>query len=271
MGKIIKETSKLIFFDIDGTLLTETKDHCVPESTTKALELLRKNGHVCIINTGRPYACLDDVIKSIKVDGYVCGCGTYIRLGNNVLLANHLENELCYKIIQELETCKLEWMLEGEKALFYSNKPYKSFIGKEALDLESKIPGNIHCISEKDFHNVGFDKFIMACSPKSDFNRFYNAFKNKLTFIDRNGFYELVPKEFSKATGMKFLEDYLNISHQNTIAVGDSSNDIPMLKYAETGILMGGANPELQKYATFVTNSITEDGIYNAFKKLELI
>ncbi|MCQ2585660.1 MAG: hypothetical protein MJ185_08710 [Treponema sp.] len=33
---------KLIFFDIDGTLLTETKDHLVPESPTKALDLKSK-------------------------------------------------------------------------------------------------------------------------------------------------------------------------------------------------------------------------------------
>lgn len=262
---------KLIFFDIDGTLLTETKDHCVPESTTKALELLRKNGHVCIINTGRPYAALDDVIKSIEVDGYVCGCGTYVSLGTKILLANHIEKDMCYKIVQELDRCKLEWMLEGEKSLYYSNKPYSTFIGNEALDLDSKIPGNVHCITEKDYSKIQFDKFIMALTEESDYEDFYNLFKNELTFINRNGFYELVPKKFSKATGMQFLEEYLQIPHENTIAVGDSSNDIPMLEYAETGILMGGADTKLYKYATFVTSKITEDGIFNAFKKLKLI
>lgn len=263
---------KLIFFDIDGTLLTETKDHCVPESAVKALDLLQKNGHVCIINTGRPYACLDQVIKSIKVDGYVCGCGTYIRLKDKVLLANHLEKDFCYKIIQELENCHLEWMLEGEKALYYSHKPYTTFIGGEVENLKTKIKGNIHCISEKDYPEVQFDKFIFALNKASDYESFYNSFKETLTFIDRGGgFYELVPKNFSKATGMKFLEDYLNISHEDSIAVGDSTNDISMLEYAATGILMGGADPKLHKYADLITTSITEDGIFNAFKNLDLI
>lgn len=262
---------KLIFFDIDGTLLTETKDHLVPESTTRALELLQKNGHVCIINTGRPLAALDDVIKSIKVDGYVCGCGTYVSLGKKVLLANHLEKQLCLKIVQELDQCNLEWMLEGETDLYYSAKPYTTFIINEALDLDSKIPGKVHCISEKDYDNIVFDKFIMAKNQKSDFDRFYTNFKDTLTFIDRGGFYELVPNNFSKATGMQFLEQYLQIAHEDTIAVGDSTNDIPMLEYAHTGILMGGADPQLHKYADLITTSITEDGIYNAFKKLKLI
>ena len=70
---------------------------------------------------------------------------------------------------------------------------------------------------------------------------------------------------------MQFLEEYLQISHEDTIAVGDSTNDIPMLEYAHTGILMGGADPKLNKYADLITTSINEDGIYNAFKKLALI
>ncbi len=262
---------KLIFFDIDGTLLTETKDHCVPESTVKALEMLQNNGHVCIINTGRPFSALDDVIKNIKVDGYICGCGTYVSLGNKVLLANHIEKDLCLKILKELDYCNLEWMLEGENNLYYSSKPNTTFIKDEALDLDAKIPGKVHCITEKDYENVQFDKFIMAINKKSDFERFHNIFNNILTFIDRGNFYELVPKKFSKATGMQFLEEYLKIPHKNTIAVGDSTNDIPMLEYANTGVLMGGADSKLYKYADLITTSITDNGIYNAFVKLGLI
>ena len=40
-----------------------------------------------------------------------------------------------------------------------------------------------------------------------------------------------------------------------------------MFEYAETAVFMGGAKLELQKYATFVTTKITENGIYNAYKK----
>lgn len=264
-------TPKLIFFDIDGTLITETHNHYVPESTTKALELLRKNGHICIINTGRPYAALDAIIKDIKVDGYICGCGTYISLKNEILLAYHIEKKNCKRIVQELDNCKLEWMLEGDRALYYSDCPYTSFIGGEAMDLKSKLPQNVHCISPKDYENIQFDKFIFAPTEDSNFERFYKLFKETLTFIDRGGFYELVPKNYSKATGMQFLEEYLKIKHENTIAVGDSTNDIPMLEYAHTGILMGGTDPKLHKYADIITTPILEDGIFNAFKNLELI
>lgn len=264
---------KLIFFDIDGTLITEGKNPYIPESTTKALELLRANGHICIINTGRPYASLDDLIKSIKVDGYVCGCGTYIKIGDEILFSYHLEKSLCRKMVLELDKCNAEWMLEGEKAVYYSDKTYNSVVVGEIIEgLKDKITDRMHKISNNEYSNIQFEKLIMAVDNDSDFEKFHSQFKDDFTFIDRGGeFFEVIPKSYSKATGMQFLEKHFGIDHKNTFAVGDSSNDIPMLEYAANGILMGGADEKLHKYANYVTTSIENDGIYNAFKHFGLI
>ncbi len=265
-------TPKLIFFDIDGTLLTEGKNPYVPESTRKALRLLRSNGHICLINTGWPFAALDQLIKNIEVDGYVCGCGTYMKLNGKVLFVHHLDMDLCYRTIIELNNCNLEWMLEGEDKLYYSDKPYSTKIGPTVSAMHSKIPNSIYCITESDYNLVQFDKFIMNVRQDSDLATFQKKFSNEYTFIDRgDGLYEVIPMEYSKATGMKFFEEYLNISHDDTIAVGDSANDISMLQYANLSILMGNSTCELHKYADYVTDDITSDGIYNAFRHFGLI
>ncbi len=266
------EDKKLIFFDIDGTLITEGKNPYVPESTTKALELLRANGHICIINTGRPFASLDDLIKSIKVDGYICGCGTYIKIDDEILFSYHLEKDLCTRIIYELDDCNLEWMLEGENAVYYSDKKYSTRVGAIVEGLKNKISNRIHKISETDYKNVQFEKFITVVKKESDLEKLKTHFSEYFTFIDRgNGLFEITPNSCSKATGMKFLENHFAIDHKNTFAVGDSSNDISMLEYAENGILMGDADKSLFKYANHVTTSIFDDGIFNAFKHFELI
>ena len=43
---------KILFFDIDGTLLT-SHPFKVPESTSRALTKAHENGHLLFINTGR--------------------------------------------------------------------------------------------------------------------------------------------------------------------------------------------------------------------------
>ena len=52
-----------------------------------------------------------------------------------------------------------------------------------------------------------------------------------LDFIDREqGFYEIVPKGYSKATAIRYITDYLKIPMEDTVAIGDSNNDYVLRK-----------------------------------------
>ena len=61
----------IVFFDIDGTLLSE-KTKLIPDSTREAIKLIRKNGHLAFINTGRPICELTPYIKDLGFDGFIC-------------------------------------------------------------------------------------------------------------------------------------------------------------------------------------------------------
>ena len=62
---------KIIFFDIDGTLIGE-ESHVMLESTKKAIRKARENGHICIINTGRTKKLVGkDITDLVDFDGYI--------------------------------------------------------------------------------------------------------------------------------------------------------------------------------------------------------
>ena len=82
---------------------------------------------------------------------------------------------------------------------------------------------------------------------------------------------EMVPKGFSKATGIKKVCELLDISHSNTYAFGDSANDVDMLNYVQFGIAMGNASKEAKDASDYVTSSISENGIKNGLKHFHLI
>ena len=63
----------------------------------------------------------------------------------------------------------------------------------------------------------------------------------------------------------------INIPFENTYAIGDSTNDLPMLKYVKNSIAMGNSNPLLFDLVSYVTTDIEEDGIYKALKHYSLI
>ena len=82
---------------------------------------------------------------------------------------------------------------------------------------------------------------------------------------------ELASKAFNKGKAVERLCEFLGISRTDTIAVGDSMNDLEMLRAVETGVCMASGSPSLQKIADMVCPSVTEDGLYNAFERLQLI
>ena len=97
---------KILFFDIDGTLISETSGE-IPESTKTALKKAQENGHITIINTGRTRALIEPRLQDMKFDGYICGCGTYIEIHNKVLyhktIYKHKYKEII-KVLKDNET-----------------------------------------------------------------------------------------------------------------------------------------------------------------------
>ncbi len=74
-----------------------------------------------------------------------------------------------------------------------------------------------------------------------------------------------------KATGIEVVLAHLGIDRADTIAIGDSYNDLEMLQHVAVGIAMGDAPQPVKDIADEVTASTTEDGVRLAFLRHGLI
>ena len=92
----MENNRKLLFFDIDKTLLTPYP-WTVPDSAKQALKEARYNGHLLFINSGRTYTMIPEIIKEMGFDGYVCGCGSQIYMNEELLFSSSIPNPLCRK------------------------------------------------------------------------------------------------------------------------------------------------------------------------------
>ena len=85
---------KILFFDIDGTLLT-APPFSVPESAQLALKKAREKGHLLFVNSGRTLGMISPLIRNLGFDGYVCGCGSQIYMHDRLHYSSTIPNELC--------------------------------------------------------------------------------------------------------------------------------------------------------------------------------
>lgn len=260
--------SMLIFFDIDGTLVGED-GRMIPESAKAAVQRARSNGHICMINTGRTLTLVGtELTEQTEFDGLIMGCGTMVVYRGKTLLHETFAPDEAKRIIGGLHECGIDACLEGSENNYRDSddwivtETYRRFI--------SRFDG----FGYGSFQDaIGhFDKFYAYTDKASKMDRFRREYGENLDFVDRRGgFFEIMPKGFSKASAIDFVAGALGISMEETVAIGDSSNDIPMIERAHIGIAMGNATEDVKKIADYVSTDINDNGIENALRWLGAI
>ncbi len=257
---------KILFFDIDGTILSH-RTYEVSESTQNAIRQAQANGHILMINTGRVNSFIDKTVANLGFDGFICGCGTHIIYKGEVLFHTELPKDLISQLIKDLRENKIEAVLEGSRKVYY-NYHSTSPIIKGMIDLVNK---HQFCVGSWDEPDIMFDKLCIW--PEDDQTlQFYEKYKDTLDFIDREGrLYEIVPRGYSKASGIEFMLKKLGIPHENTYAFGDGENDLAMLTYAKHSIAMGNSPQSIKDIVSYVTEDVDQHGIEKALKHFNLI
>lgn len=261
---------KLLFFDIDGTLIGgRALGYCMPDSTKRAIEQARQNGHVCMVNTGRTDRLVRNWLpKLLEFDGYLMGCGTMIVYRDEILLHQTFDRETAERIMDGLDRYHIDALLEGQDNLFVKDPEtmYTRTFRDYVLSFKDKRFG------DRKEAPGRFDKFFCFADEGGSVADFMAEFGYILDAIDREGgFYEIVPKGYSKASGMRYMAEYLDIPMEATVAVGDSNNDLPMLEAAGCAIAMGNSSIQVLEAADYVTANVEEDGICKALKWLGVI
>ncbi len=260
----------IVFFDIDGTIISDDNKHIIPQSAINAIQTARKNGHLMYINTGRTIMNVEPELKNIGFDGYVCGCGTYIECSGKVLLNQTVSSALCRQIVQLVYECDMTPLYERSDA-FFIDRRLREIGGFTALKELFKLQGkNIsRDVSDADF---GFDKMVAWYDEHSKLETFKDCIKEHFDYIDRGyGFCELAVKGFSKGTGIATVCAYHNVPISEAFAIGDSLNDLPMLNAVPNSIAMGNSVSALKKSASFITKNLEDNGIEYALKHYHLI
>lgn len=263
---------KMICFDIDGTLIGRT-GQLIPESAKEAIRIARDKGHICVINTGRTRKLVGpEITGQVKFDGYLLGCGTMVVYREQILSHTTFAKELSLRIIDGLRRYEIDAILEGTDDNFCEEpeKMYTETFRTYIRRLRQVLGGSYY--SGLQLAPGNFDKFYAYADERKKINAFRREFETELSFIDReNGYFEVVPKGFSKATAIRFLADRLQIPMESTVAIGDSNNDLSMLECAGTSIAMGNSSAAVLAMADYVTTDVDKDGIWNALKWLGVL
>ena len=274
---------KLIFIDIDGTLFDHAKD-AIPESAKNAILSAKSKGHKIFLSTGRPYADIDQEILNFPLDGMIVSCGAVVYVDNKPIYCKTYPQKELISLIQFMLDNNIGFSLDGIHKNYLTEEAFNClsslmFKNNEDSELSRAMMAKNNCFPFEDMKEENLKEVvkisIFTKNKESCEKLFQKIPKSLVGFMYKNNHLDLYNGEISikgitKATGLKQITNYLNIPIEDTIAIGDSLNDLDILQEAGLSICMGNGADECKKTADFVTKDISNDGLAYALKHFNL-
>lgn len=261
----MNQIKHIILFDMDDTL-SDFRTGVIPESAYKSIELLKKRGDTVVgMASGRGHFFFNEQRKDIIVDAFVCVNGQCTTVNNEIVYESYVSDQDLNRLIDVLKP------MQG--GLFAVN----SFYGIKPV-LSVTHPDMEHSLSVtrlKDYGSNYSDEYKNHLLQAAFLPEFDDYFEKEFPTLSFHRYFDYMvdvyPKETSKLTGIKAIAHHFGLTLDDVIAFGDGMNDLEMVQGVKMGIAMGNAHPKVKEVAAMITDSVNDNGIYNALIKLGLI
>jgi Cof subfamily protein (haloacid dehalogenase superfamily) len=261
---------KILFSDIDGTLLSDEKK--IDEDTRlKIIDMVNKGNYFCLAS-GRPISSIYDVLKSIDIVDYVKNGGIYATAYNGALLYDCINNRPIEEYAIPIDTAQAIFDMAKEAGIHMQTYSDTHIIaideGPELAFYKRNVvmPHKVATRLKDDLTHPPYKLIAISLDNRAKLE----AFKDKVAASElgktitcafsNDRYLEFYSKEAGKGNGLKNLCRYLNIMPYNSIAAGDEENDISMLSAAGVGVCMGNGKQAVKESADYVTVKDNNNG-----------
>ncbi|TWE08050.1 hypothetical protein FB550_10162 [Neobacillus bataviensis] len=274
---------KAIFLDMDGTILNHQNK--VSIHTKEIIDEVRERGIKVFIATGRAFEEIEGLVPpGFQVDGVVASNGMVGYAGHEVIFKHSLSRELVETVIQMARENKVYYELFPYGTPRMTLKQDQPYVVNEIRDPKPESVGMNEWLSRKEaikekivwsdeIMGDEFSKFYFFARSKEQINRWkeeLEQLKKEIDFttsISTEHNVELMVANVNKATGIQQMLKHFDLSETETMAIGDSDNDLPMLRLVNYSVAMKNAPDSIKEIADDVTDfTCDEDGVYHYLK-----
>ena len=263
----------LLVLDVDGTLHNSHRE--ISDATKNALIEAQKRGKTIAIASGRSIAGIRQTASAISLEEY----GGYVIAYNGTTVINCKTGECIYNqtLPADLIAPVYEEAAKLQVAIMAYRDSAKEIIVAGGVTDYVAADAAASCVTIREtdqfVKELGFpiNKIFVSGEPdkmkeverilQRKFGSVLNVFRSDPYYV------ELLPKYTDKGVAVDKLVKYMDITKERVMCVGDSNNDLPMLRYAGMGVAMGNASDRIKEQADYVTDSNDDDGIVKVIEK----
>ncbi|NHM32676.1 Cof-type HAD-IIB family hydrolase [Neobacillus terrae] len=236
---------KLVALDMDGTLLNSSDE--ISEGNRRAIKEAQEKGIYVVLSTGRSILTSRQHAESLQLSSFLVTVnGSEIWDQNGELVErNSVKSDLVQWMWELSQKHGTKFWATGVDKVWNDSMPEDIMAGEWL-----KFGFNIEDVHVRELILKELqDKELFEISNSSPINIEVNALG------------------VNKARGLQTVCEKLGIGLEHVMAVGDSLNDMAMIKEAGLGVAMGNAQEAVKAEADFVTKTNDEDGVAFAIEK----
>lgn len=272
---------KLIALDLDGTLFNSQSR--ISEENLAAIKKATAQGVHIVISSGRPYCGLPfDQIKGSGIRYAITtnGSAIYDITTDCCIHEDCMDNSIAFPILEYLlsKDILIDAFTEGKavsplKCIDVAYKlPVPEPIKKFIIESRTRVEDLRAYLVE---HQLQIQKMTLNFYPdengvfvdREEVKQYLLSNPNVTCVSGGYNNLEFTRAGIDKGVGLHTLARHLGIDIQDTIAIGDTENDISILKAAGIGIAMANATDEVKAVASDITLSNDENGVAAAIYK----
>lgn len=261
------DSPRAVFVDIDGTLCDSRQR--VPDSAVRALSRVRERGHRLFVCTGRSVPEIYPRFIDLGFEGVVGGAGGYAAVGDSVLLDERMPAEHVRILTALWEELDAFYVWQGPDQMGPSEGYLDFFVPRAGTHPEDWIE-YARSISPfiVDIDAGAFTKVTAYVPPNNASmeavtEALPDGYRAIIGSVGAAGYvpFEILPTRLSKAVGIQAVCEHVGIPLSDTVAIGDSNNDVEAVACAAVGISIGGGCEDLVAVADIVAPGVCEDGL----------
>lgn len=257
------ENIKIIFFDIDGTLIDMNKKVMTKRIEETLIRLKQKKIIICIA-TGKPLKSVPH-LPNVEIDAFLTFNGSYCCTKNEIIHKNPIPPSDVQTIIENAKRIHRPVSIASATRIGANGKD-QDLIDYFAISNQSvEIAEDFDDLGKEDIYQI-----MMGCH-KEEYDQVLHDVKGAKITAWWSRAVDIIPSNGGKGSGVEKVLDYYHLKKEDAIAFGDGTSDIEMLQAVGTGVAMGNATKDVKDIADDICESVAEDGIYFYCKKNHLI
>lgn len=268
---------KILFLDLDGTLLTTDKQ--ISPGNRAALEEALAQGHRVVINTGRPLASA--ILQNEKLGLTKPGC--YLIAFNGGMIYDPYCREIIHSQSLPMDVAQAVLRLCDSRGVHVQTYDWEHVLVEPKWEDEmlrvycGRIHMDYHVVSDfsKDLVEAPAKVLAISFTDRASLESLQADIQKNYPQVEASfsckQYLEIVPRGVHKGNALRMLCDKLGMDVADSVAAGDEENDLAMLRAAGVGCAMANGVPAAKEAADYVTrNTNDQDGVAEIVHKFLL-